>query len=593
MTTYDPPGITDPENVDALTHQQIYDAFQTVAQSAGDVVTAWQQAGSQWRTSTTGLVKAVRSAVDGQWSGASAQAAVSALVDYGKQAGELADLFDAAGQAVSSTAQAALTTKAYIPEPVPVSADQTKDPSGFDRQTRDASKAQDDARQVMQQRYVLPFTDQDKRIPTFPAAAPLANGDGTDPASTSDSDAPAASTKPTAWRNGTDPDATSPASVTSLLRDLPFPASVDATIGRFLHDPSSATPSTSDVLFQQPTTSRPSRADRDENTSAPKATRPTTATPAESAPTTPSSVHTDSPGITPDGDQRDSTAQRPNSTPQQPNSDHQQPGSDHPAAPEQTQTQSTGTSTDAVRPGHDSMANPPAGGSSPNSAPAPNSTPAPSAPSTGSSGPVPGNSTPNLAGPALGSAGSAGSIPAIPSPVPSTPAPVPSAPTPSTPAPSAPTPAPVTPTPAPSFAAHAPNQPAPGSSTPVPAPTVQAPAPGTSTPAPAVPKPVPSTPVPGAQAPAAQAAPARPTLDPLPPDVLAEPAAAAVTGAATAEVMSDPGHHHSGADHRPPRLRVRYEGDRDRTGKKVDLRHESHTAEMTGRDEHVQPTIGE
>ena len=598
MTTYDPPGITDPENVDALTHQQIYDAFQTVTQSAGDVVAAWQQAGSQWRTSTTGLVRAVRSAVDGHWTGASAEAAVNALVDYGNQAGELADLFDAAGQAVSNTAQAALTTKAYIPKPVPVNADQTKDPSGFDRQTRDASKAQDDARQVMQQRYVTPFTDQDKRIPTFPAAVPVGNGDAAASTSESDSRAPATSTNPAAWRNGTRPDSTAPASVTSLLHDLPFPASVDATIGRFLQNPSSAMPpSAGDVLFQQPTTSRPERADRNEGTPPPAATRPANV-PAASTPTTPSSVRPDAAAPSADGEQRDPTQQRPNSAPQQadpkrPHStpEQSQPAAEQPTTPARTQTQATSTSTDAVRPGHDSAATPSTGGSSANSAPPPNSTPAPSAPPAGSSGPVPGGSTPNLAGPALGSAGS---IPAVPSPVPGTPAPAPATPMPATPVPSAPTPMPSNPAPAPNFAAPAPtpNPPAPGANAATPAPNVQVPPPGSS--APSAPKPVPSTPVPGAHAPAAaQATPARPTVDPLPPDVLAEPAAAAVTGAATAEVLSEPGHHHTGADHRPPRLRVRYEGDRDRTGKKVDLRHESHTAEMAGRDEHVQPTIGE
>jgi hypothetical protein len=105
---------------------------------------------------------------------------------------------------------------------------------------------------------------------------------------------------------------------------------------------------------------------------------------------------------------------------------------------------------------------------------------------------------------------------------------------------------------------------------------------------------VPNAPGTGAHAPAAAAQPApnRTTVDPLPPDVLAEPAAAAVTGAAAVEVMSEPDQHHAGTDHRPPRLRVRYEGDRDRVGKKVELAHDT-TAEMGASDEHVQPTIGE
>jgi hypothetical protein len=48
-----------------------------------------------------------------------------------------------------------------------------------------------------------------------------------------------------------------------------------------------------------------------------------------------------------------------------------------------------------------------------------------------------------------------------------------------------------------------------------------------------------------------------------------------------------------GEEHRPPRIRLRYHGDWDKRDKKVDLRHESHTTEMFGTDEHVRPTIGE
>lgn len=177
MTGYDQPGITNPENVDALTHQQIYDAFQTVSDQTAEVVTTWQQARDKWRESTSQLVQAVRTAVDGQWTGVAADTAVQALSDYGTRAGQLADLFEQTGQVVANTAAAALTAKAYVPKPVPVTADQTEDPTGYDGQSRAAQQAQDDARQVMQQRYVLPFLDQDARLPAFPAAMSLAGAD--------------------------------------------------------------------------------------------------------------------------------------------------------------------------------------------------------------------------------------------------------------------------------------------------------------------------------------------------------------------------------------------------------------------------------
>jgi hypothetical protein len=65
-----------------------------------------------------------------------------------------------------------------------------------------------------------------------------------------------------------------------------------------------------------------------------------------------------------------------------------------------------------------------------------------------------------------------------------------------------------------------------------------------------------------------------------------------VTGAAVVEAGDEP-HHHTDDDPRLPRLRVRFEGDRDRLHKQVDLKRDSDSAEMARTGEHVQPTIGE
>lgn len=174
MTQYDPPGITNPENVDALTHRQIVDAFNTVvANGVSDVVTNWSLARNAMRDSTEAMVKAVRSAVDGNWLGDSADAAVRAVGSYTGHAEMLADLFDQTAQTVAQTELAAVLTKSFLPPVVPVTADQTSDPVGYDSQDRAAKDAEAEARRIMQQRYVIGFQQQDARLPTFPPAVSM------------------------------------------------------------------------------------------------------------------------------------------------------------------------------------------------------------------------------------------------------------------------------------------------------------------------------------------------------------------------------------------------------------------------------------
>ncbi|MFB7877090.1 hypothetical protein ACFC06_17690 [Nocardia sp. NPDC056064] len=171
MTTeYDQPSITNPENVDGLTHQQIVDAFNSVINSTSNMVKSWKQAHADLGDSSDVMLAQVRTAVDGNWIGASADAAVTAIARYCDSSSQLDELFDEVSVVVSSVAMTAVMTKSFLPPVVTVTADQTADPEGYDRQTREADTAQAEARRIMQERYIVGFQHQDSKIPTFPPA---------------------------------------------------------------------------------------------------------------------------------------------------------------------------------------------------------------------------------------------------------------------------------------------------------------------------------------------------------------------------------------------------------------------------------------
>ncbi|WP_147287897.1 hypothetical protein [Nocardia pseudobrasiliensis] len=89
-------------------------------------------------------------------------------------------------------------------------------------------------------------------------------------------------------------------------------------------------------------------------------------------------------------------------------------------------------------------------------------------------------------------------------------------------------------------------------------------------------------------------APLHPQTDTDVPDIMPEagPAAAGVVGAAAAHLSHDGSIPQHPDQHRLPRIRLRFQGDRDRRGKKVRMQNESQGAE-TGKEPIVPPTIGE
>ncbi|WP_405161511.1 hypothetical protein OG203_35040 [Nocardia sp. NBC_01499] len=228
MTDYDPPAITNPENVDALTHQQIKDAFDLIQNATHDMVTNWGHARAMWRDSTTALVHAVRSAVDGKWTGAAADSAATAVSRYGSTAEELVALFDQTASVVVNTATTAVMTKSFLPPVVQVTADQKADPVEYDRQTRKADTAQAEARRIMQERYVVGFMDQDAKLPTYPPAVSPVN-DGPAPSPATGPTPSAALTEPDETNHDSAPVAGQPSDAAAPSADVPAQNSPDHT----------------------------------------------------------------------------------------------------------------------------------------------------------------------------------------------------------------------------------------------------------------------------------------------------------------------------------------------------------------------------
>lgn len=612
MTGYDQPGITNPENVDALTHQQIYDAFQTVNDQTAEVVTTWQQARDQWRESTGRLVQAVRTAVDGRWTGVAADTAVQALSDYGTRAGQLAELFEQTGQVVANTALAAVTTKAYVPAPVPVTADQTEDPTGYDGQSRAAQQAQDDARQVMQQRYVLPFLDQDARLPAFPAAVSLAGADassgpldnllsGSGWSLTGSATTAASSGIPV---NGATA-ATNTGPVSSLLSGVPglsSGASADPESGSSLFGSPGTRPKPNhhgpvgSGLGTPNSSSRPSGTAGSHNghdAPPPRPERPVGEEKPRPGPAGPSETSEPKPveHAVPENP-RPGPAPGPGTVATHGDSAHD--GSNGPATTSSSHTGTAGVTGNGgagtaggagAQPGQSSNPSVPGSHSSPQSPGAPTApTPPPSAPAA--PGPLSAPSAPIPAAPGPLSSIPVPSAPGVP-PVP-VPPPLPSAPIPA-PAPNAPMSPPVPSAPTSPSVPNAPvNPPAPGSGAPAPAPNVPpSPQPGAPASPPGAPlgkpvpppAPMPNPPAPPPLPPAPTpripgfAGPAVPNASPdLTPYTAA--GATAISGTAAAELAQT-------ADdpvHRMPRVR-RYVGDRERYGLRFDKHHETDTDE--------------
>ncbi|UGT53969.1 hypothetical protein [Nocardia asteroides] len=276
MTTqYDPPGITDPENVDGLTHQQIVDAFSVVANSTSELVKVWKQADADLSASTEAMLTAVRGALDGGWTGSAADAAVMTVARYCDDASRLPELFDEVSLVVSNTALTAVMTKSFLPPVVSVTADRSSDPEGFDRQTREADTAQAEARRIMAERYVVGFQDQDARLPTFPDAMAIGNDQSPQigPGTSGGPGSPTSPGNPVAGEPvGTDPEENDSGETTEQ-----DPANTGSPTGTKSEDSSTSDGSTS-------------AAGQDDSTqaaSAAPASAPTGSTPSTSAPSAP------------------------------------------------------------------------------------------------------------------------------------------------------------------------------------------------------------------------------------------------------------------------------------------------------------------
>lgn len=164
MLEYEPPGIPGRgENVRNWRHREIVAAFApldvTAAVTQAD---SFEQIARRWEDGVSALAHSLREAQAVSWSGAAADAARTAVTAYLAEARELTAAFVELSEVVRAAAEAIVTTRSAIPEPVGTEVGDATAKYGAQEW------AVETARTAMHERYVLPFGAMDRRIPVLP-----------------------------------------------------------------------------------------------------------------------------------------------------------------------------------------------------------------------------------------------------------------------------------------------------------------------------------------------------------------------------------------------------------------------------------------
>ncbi|WP_280219534.1 hypothetical protein [Nocardia neocaledoniensis] len=164
MLEYEPPGIPGRgENVRNWRHREIVAAFApldvTAAVTQAD---SFEQIARRWEDGVSALAHSLREAQAVSWSGAAADAARTAATAYLAEARELTAAFVELSEVVRAAAEAIVTTRSAIPEPVGTEVGDAAAKYGAQEW------AVETARTAMHERYVLPFGAVDRRIPLLP-----------------------------------------------------------------------------------------------------------------------------------------------------------------------------------------------------------------------------------------------------------------------------------------------------------------------------------------------------------------------------------------------------------------------------------------
>ncbi|WP_280338644.1 hypothetical protein [Nocardia neocaledoniensis] len=167
MLEYEPPRIPGGgENVRNWHHREIVAAFAPL-----DVTAAVAQADSfeliarRWEDGVSAFARALRDARVVAWSGTAADAVGAAVTAYVAEARELTTAFVELSGAVRAAAEAIVSTRHAIPEPVVAVVGDAAARYGAQE------SAVEKARAAMHERYVLPFGAVGRRIPVLPMPA--------------------------------------------------------------------------------------------------------------------------------------------------------------------------------------------------------------------------------------------------------------------------------------------------------------------------------------------------------------------------------------------------------------------------------------
>lgn len=251
-------------------HLDILAAFERVATDpANGAATKYREAGTQWTQALEQFRQRMEVSIASAWEGSSATASINAIRQYTTDADKLTPAFTSMSQQVTAAATSAVDAKSAIPGEV--------DPGFLDSMPWNKAvvrgqreEAETLAREVMDNKYVLPFAGTDGSIPVLPRPTnPTQNDD--DPAD-----------KPV---GGNTDDGGSQLNTESTSTQPSTETPVDTTESQ-----------AADEAADDPSSSDPGSMDDEDSSTSPSSTDPATTSPS-ATPTTPASATPSSPGV--------------------------------------------------------------------------------------------------------------------------------------------------------------------------------------------------------------------------------------------------------------------------------------------------------
>ncbi|MFF0546265.1 hypothetical protein [Nocardia thailandica] len=161
------------------THQGILSAFEQIAtEPANGAATKYREAGTEWSQALQAFNQRMQTAISSAWEGASATAAAAAIRAYTIDADQLTSTFTTVSNQITAAATSAVDTKNALPGEVnPGTWDLDRMPWNKAVLRGRREDAEDQAREVMGNKYVTPFAGTDTAIPVLPVPATLTNPD--------------------------------------------------------------------------------------------------------------------------------------------------------------------------------------------------------------------------------------------------------------------------------------------------------------------------------------------------------------------------------------------------------------------------------